>query len=102
MLVARDSRHHRRRQDSDVLDRLTKFLRKLAAIASGQHRWQPKGRRHRHSATTSRSRPRQRREAGDQRAWLSKQTISVWRLAIVGCVLLACFWFGWRIVTQTA
>ena len=102
MLVARDSRHHRRRQESDVLDRLTGFLRKLAAIASGQHRWQPKGRHHRHRASTSRGRPRERRESGGQRAWLLKQQISIWQLGIVGCVFLVCFWVGWRIVRQTA
>src|SRR5215469_5655056 len=102
MLVARGSRHHRRRQESDVLDRLTGFLRKLAAIASGQHRWQPKGRHHRHRASTSRGRPRERRQSGGQRAWLLKQQISIWQLGIVGCVFLLCFWVGWRIVTQTA
>src|SRR6516162_7295560 len=101
MLVARDSRHHRR-QESDVLDRLTGFLRKLAAIASGQHRWKPKGRHHRHRASTSRGRPRERRESGGQRVWLVKQEISVWQLGIVVSVLLVCFWIGWRIVTQTA
>src|SRR6516225_3777785 len=102
MLVARDSRHHRRRQESDALDRLTGFLRKLAAIASGQHRWQPKGRHHRPRASTSRGRPRERRETAGQRAWLVKQQISVWRLGIVGCVFLVFSWVGWRIVTQTA
>src|SRR6516225_9432808 len=102
MLVARDSRHHRRRQESDALDRLTGFLRKLAAIASGQHRWKPKGRHHRHRASTSRGRPRERRESGGQRAWLVKQQISVWRLGIVVCLFLVCFWAGWRIVAQTA
>src|SRR6516225_10202154 len=102
MLVARDSRHHRRRQESDALDRLTGFLRKLAAIASGQHRWKPKGRHHRHRASTSRGRPRERRESGGQRVWLVKQEISVWQLGIVVSVLLVCFWVGWRLVTQTA
>src|SRR6516164_5896286 len=102
MLVARDSRHHRRRQESDVLDQLTRFLRKLAAIASGQHRWKPKGGHHRHRAVTSHGRPRQRRETRVERAWLVKQEISIWQLGIVGCVFLLCFWAGWRIVTQTA
>src|SRR6516225_4400435 len=102
MLVARDSRHRRRRQESDVLDRLTEFLRKLAAIASGQHRWKPRGRHHRHRASTSRGRPRERRESGGQRVRLVKQQISVWRLGIVVSVLLVCFWVGWRLVTQTA
>src|SRR6516165_6872017 len=102
MLVARDSQRHRRRRESDVLDRLTGFLRNLAAIASGQHRWKPKGRHHRHRASTSRGRPRERRESGGQRAWLVKQQISVWRLGIVGCVFLVFSWVGWRIVTQTA
>jgi hypothetical protein len=84
------------------LDRLRGFLRKLAAIASGQHRWKPKGGHHRHRAFTSRGRPRERRETGVQRAWLVKQQISVWRLGIVVCVLLIILWAAWRIVAQTA
>src|SRR6516162_5284386 len=102
MLVARDSRHHRRRQESDVLDQLTRFLRKLAAIASGQHRWKPKGGHHRHRAVTSHGRPRQRRETVVQRAWLVKQEISVGRLGIVVGLLLVFSWVGWRIIAQTA
>jgi hypothetical protein len=84
------------------LDRLAKFLRKLAAIASGQHRWKPKGGHHRHRAFTSRGRSRERRETGVRRDWLVKREISVWQLGIVVGVVVVFSWLGWRIIAQTA
>jgi tetratricopeptide (TPR) repeat protein len=102
MLVARDSRHHRRGQRADILDRLAGILRRLAAIASGQQRWRAKQRRHGHRISTSRGRSYERRETTVRRAWLIKREISAWRLGIVVCVLLVLLWVGWRIVAQTA
>jgi hypothetical protein len=102
MLVARDSRHHRRGQQADFLDRLTKILRGLAAIASGRHHWRVKRGRHRHRTSASRVRSYAPGETGVRRAWLVKREISVWRLGAVVCVLLLFSWVGWRIIAQTA
>jgi hypothetical protein len=101
MLVARDSRHHRRGQQADILDRLTRILRRLADIASGRHHRSVKARRHRYR-TSSRVRSYAQRETGVRRAWLVKREISALRLGIVVSVLLAFLWVGWRIVAQTA
>src|SRR5215467_2471731 len=102
MLVARDSRHHRRGQQADILDRLRKILRRLAAIASGQHHTRAKRGRHRCGTSRSRGRSYERRETGARRAWLLKRDISAWRLGIVVSVLLLFLWIGWRIIAQTA
>ena len=102
MLLARDSRHHRRRQQADILDRLARILRKLAAIASGRRQRKANGRRHWHGASASHRRSYERREATDRRDWLVKREISVWRLGSVVCVLLVFLWVGWRIIAQTA
>lgn len=102
MLVARDSRHHRRGQQADILDRLARILRRLTAIASGQHHRRMKGDRHRHGSSASHGRSYERRETAGRRAWLVKRDISVWRLGTVACVLLVSVWVGWRIVAQTA
>ena len=102
MLVARDSRRHRRGQQSDILDRLTGILRRLAAIASGQHHGRAKRHHHRPRPSTSHVRSHLRREGADQRAWLFKQEISAGRLAGVVCVLLVFSWVGWRVIAQTA
>ena len=102
MLLARDSRHHRRGQQADILDRLARILRKLAAIASGRHQRKANGRRHWHGASASHRRSYERREVTDRRAWLVKRDISAWRLGGVVCVLLVLLWAGWRIIAQTA
>ena len=102
MLVARDSRRHRRGQQADILDRLTGFLRKLAAIASGQHHGRVQRRHHRPRPSTSHVRSYPRREGADRRPWLVKQEISAGRLGIVVGLLLVFSWVGWRIIAQTA
>ena len=102
MLVARDSRHHRRGQQADILDRLTKILRRLAAIASGRHHRKAKPGHHRSRTSASHRRSYQRRETADRRSWLVKRDISAWRLGIVVCVLLTFIWIAWSIVAQTA
>src|SRR5262245_26710570 len=102
MLVARDSRRHRRGQQADILDRLTRILRRLADLASGRHHRRVKPGRHRHRTSAPRVRSYALRETGVRRAWLVKRDISAWRLGIVVCVLLALLWVGWRIVAQTA
>jgi hypothetical protein len=102
MLVARDSRRHRRGQQSDILDRLTGFLRKLAAIASGQHHGRVKRHRHRPRPSNSHVRTYPRREGADRRAWLVKRQVSAGRLGIVVGLLLIFSWVGWRIIAQTA
>jgi hypothetical protein len=102
MLVARGSRHHRRGQQADILDRLARIFRKVAAIASGQRQRKANGRRHLRGASASHRRPYESREATDSRDWLVKREISVWRLGSVVCVLLVFLWVGWRIIAQTA
>jgi hypothetical protein len=101
MLIARDSRRHRRGQQADLLDRLTRVLRRLADFASGRHHRTAKPRQ-RHSISASRRHSHQRRETVDRRSWLVKQEISAWHLGIVACVVLIVLWAGWRIVAQTA
>jgi hypothetical protein len=102
MLVARHSRHHRRGQQDDILDRLTRILRRLADIASGRHHRRAKPGHHRHRTPTSHNRSYVRRETTDRRAWLAKQQLSVWQLSVVVCVLLLFSWVGWHIIAQTA
>jgi tetratricopeptide (TPR) repeat protein len=102
MLVARDSRHHRRRPQANILDRLTRIFRDLAALASGRHPWGLRGgRRQGHRPSTSRGRSYSRRESAGRHAWLVKRDISAWRLGIVVCVLLTFIWIAWSIVAQT-
>ena len=96
MLVTRDSRHHRRGRQADILDQLTRILRKL----TGQQHRRVKSRRH--GASPAYGRPHQRRRIAGRRAWLVKREISVWRLGLVVCVLLVVLWVGWRVVAQTA
>jgi hypothetical protein len=102
MLVTRDSRHHRRGQQADILDQLTRILRRLADFASGRHHRRPKAGHHRRKISASQRRSYQRRKTADRRTWLVKQEISAWRLGIVVCVFLVFLWVGWRIVAQTA
>ena len=102
MPTARHSRHHRSGQQADIVDRLTKILRRLIAGASGRHHRSRKGRRHRHGTSASHGHSHERRETAGRRAWLVKQEISLWRLGILVCVLLALIWVGWRIIAQTA
>jgi tetratricopeptide (TPR) repeat protein len=97
MLVARDQRHHRKGRQADILDRLSRILRRLAAIASG--RQQPRAKGHKHGRSSQR-RAYQRHETGP--ALLVKREISAWRLGIIVCILLVLLWTGWRIVAQTA
>src|SRR6516164_1094601 len=102
MLVSKHSRHHRRAPQADILDRLTRIFRDLAAVASGQHPWRVKGdRRQRDRTSTFRGRSYSRRESAGRRAWLVKRDISAWRLGIVVCVLLTVTWIAWSIVAQT-
>jgi tetratricopeptide (TPR) repeat protein len=93
-------RHHRSRQQAHMVHRLTKILRTLIAGSSG--RTSGKGHRHRQGTFTSHAHSRERRGATARRAWLIKQEVSAWRIAIFGCVLLLLIWVGWRITTQTA
>ena len=102
MLVAGDSRHHRRRKQADILDRLARILRRLVAIASGRHQGRHKGGRHRYRISAAHGHSDERRENGGRRAWLVKREIRVWRLGIVVCVFLGFLWIGWRIIAQTA
>ena len=103
MLVVRDSRHHRRGQQADILDRLTRILRRLADIASGRrHHRRAKPGHHRYRTSASRGRSKALRGTGVRRAWLVKREISAWRLGIVVCVLPAILWVSWRIVAETA
>jgi tetratricopeptide (TPR) repeat protein len=96
------SRHHRRGPQADFLDRLTRILGRLAAIASGRHHRSTKRGRQRRGTSASHGRSYERRLTTSWRTWLVKQEVSAWRLAIVVCVLLLCLWIGWRIVDQTA
>jgi tetratricopeptide (TPR) repeat protein len=100
MLVARDSRHHRKGHRADILDRLSRILRRLAAIASGRHQSRAKG--HKHGRSASHGRSCERREDTGRRTWLVKREISAWRLGLVVCVFLVSLWAGWRIVAETA
>jgi tetratricopeptide (TPR) repeat protein len=84
------------------MDRLTKILRRLIAVASGRHHGSRNGHRHRHGTSASHWRSYERREAVGRRAWLVKQEISLWRLGIFVCVLLVLIWVGWQIIAQTA
>jgi tetratricopeptide (TPR) repeat protein len=102
MLVARDSRHHRREQQAGILDRLAEILRRLAAIASGKHHSRVKRGRHGPRTSASRGRSYARRETAGRRPWLVQRDISTWRLGIGVCVLLVFSWVGWRIIAQTA
>jgi len=96
MLVARDSRRHRRDAQVDVLHQLTSILRRLAAIASGKHR--PRD-RHRRSASHGRC---ERRETAGQHGWLAKRQISAWRLGLGICAILVFSWIGWRVIAETS
>ena len=100
MLVARDSRRRRRHQRADVLDQLTRIFRRLAAIASGQHRRTAKGGRRRHRTSASDERSYERTTG--QRAWLVKREISAWRLGAIISVVLVFAWISWCIIAQTA
>src|SRR6516225_665736 len=100
MLVARDSRRRRRHQRAEVLDQLTRICRRLAAIASGQHRRTAKGGRRRHRTSASDERSYERTTG--QRAWLVKREISAWRLGAIISVVPVFAWIGWCIIAQTA
>jgi hypothetical protein len=102
MLLVRGSRHHRRRQQADISDRLARILRRLAAIASGQHQWRAKESRYKHRTPASHRPSYPRRQAPGRRTWLVRREVSAWRLTIVACVLLVLLWAGWRIIAQTA
>jgi hypothetical protein len=102
MLVSRHSRHHRRGPQADIWERLTRIFRYLAAGASGQRNWRAKGRSQRQGTWTSRGDSSARGESAGRRAWLVKQKISAWQLAMAVCALLAVLWMGWSIVAQTA
>src|SRR6516165_2025181 len=101
MLESRHSRHHRRDPQADILDRLTRIFRNLAAVASGQHSWRVKERSHRARTPAYRGQSYGRRESAGRRAWLVKREISAWRLGIVVCVLLTLIWIAWSIIAQT-
>src|SRR5262249_17619726 len=96
-----NSRYHRSRTKADFMDRLTKLLRMLIAVASGRPS-STKWRRHRHGTSTSRGHSHERREAADHRVWVVRQQISLWRLGTFVCVLLILFWLAWCIIAQTA
>jgi tetratricopeptide (TPR) repeat protein len=102
MLVNGHSRHHRRAPQADALDRLTKILRNLAAIASGRPGWSSKGRSHGPRTSASREHSYARLESTGRRAWLVKEKITAWRLGMIVSVLLVLTWIGWSIVAQTA
>jgi CTP:molybdopterin cytidylyltransferase MocA len=99
MPVARD---YRSGTQADIMDRATKILRTIIAIASGRHGVSRRGRRHRHGTTISHRQLDEHREAAGRRAWLVKQETSVWRLGILVCALVALGWVAWRITAQTA
>jgi tetratricopeptide (TPR) repeat protein len=101
MLVSRHSRHHRRGPQADILDRLTRFFRDLAAVASGRYSWRAKGRSHRAARSASHGQSYRRRESAGRGTWLVKRDISAWRLGIVVCVVLTVIWIAWSIVAQT-
>ena len=94
-------RDYRSGTQADIVDRLTKILRTIIAIASGRHRGSKKGHRHGHGTLISR-RDYKHGEAVGRRAGLVKQEISLWRLGIFVCVVLSLIWVGWRIIAQTA
>ena len=102
MLVARDSRHHRRGRQADILDRLSSLLRWLVAIASGRYHRAPKRSRHRHGSSAFHGRDYARHETTGRRVWLVKQQISAWRLGALVCAFLVVLWLAWCIVAQTA
>jgi hypothetical protein len=97
MPTSRYSRHSRRVQQADVVERLTRVLRKLIAGASTERRG--KARHHGRRSSASHGYPR---AVTDRQTWLVKQEISLWRLTSLVCVLLALIWVGWRIIAQTA
>ena len=102
MLVARDSRHHRRGQQADILARLRSLLRRLAAIASGQYHRRPKRSRQRHGSSAFHGRAYARHDTTGRRVWLIKQEIGAWRLGALVCAFLVVLWLAWCVVAQTA
>ena len=82
------------------MDRLTKILFSLIAGVSGRHHQSRNSRRYRHGTSASHGHSYERGER--RRARVVKQEISLWRLGILICVLLALIWVAWSIITQTA
>jgi len=100
MLVGGD-RHRRRGRQADILNRLERIFRRLAAIASGPTHWRGKGSHNRHGSSTS-GRSHERRKSTGRRIWLVKREISVWQLGIVVCMLAVLSWIGWQVIARTA
>ena len=102
MLLARDSRHHRR--GSKLIfwigwqELCASSLRSPRGSASGKPTGAAIGMVPPRliGALTNGAKP------PDRRAWLVKRDISAWRLGLVVCVLLVFLWVGWRIIAQTA
>src|SRR5262245_5638377 len=95
------ARHYRSGTQADIVDRLTKILRTIIAIASGRRRGSRRGHRHKHGTSVSHRHLDEHRKTAGRRAWLVKQEISLWRLGIFVCLLVALIWVGWRIIAQT-
>jgi hypothetical protein len=92
------SRYLRSGQQTDFLEQLAKFLRRLVVRAPRQRKVRGHGdaMRTAHRAVYARG--------GDvgRRGRLVKQDISLWQLGIVVCVVLALMWLAWQIFAQTA
>src|SRR5262249_32545462 len=91
-------RYLRSGRQTDFLEQLAKFLRRLMGRGPRQRkvRGHGDGMRTAHRAVHARG--------GDigRRGWLVKQDLSLWQLGIAVCVVLALMWLGWQIFAQTA
>ena len=93
-----NSRYLKDIEQTDVLWRLAKILRRVVA-PSGQTK--RKGRR---SSRTSGSQRQHHKlhKTVTRGPWLVKQEIGLGRLGIIVCLLVALIWLGWCIIGQTA
>src|SRR5262249_24378336 len=98
MPIARD---YRSRTQADIMDWLTRILRTIIAFASGRYHGSRRGHRYRHRTSIPHRHLDEHREAAARRARLVKQEVSLWRLGIFVCVLIALIWVAWRIIAQT-
>lgn len=98
MSTGRHSRHLKSAQETDVLVRLAKILRRVV-VPSGQTK--SKGRQSYRRSGSQRQR-HIRSESVSRGPWLVKQEIGLGRLGIIVCLLVGVLWIGWRIIAQTA
>jgi tetratricopeptide (TPR) repeat protein len=77
------------------MDALIKFLRTLSGRQHHSRNWP------RHASPDEHS-PARREVVARRGAWLVKQEVSLWHLAMLVCALLVLIWVGWRVVAQTA